>query len=1753
MEDTGQDGVSSPATPGAGKSKLDTLPKEDLIKFAKKQMMLIQKVKSRCSDLEKEVEELKSKPMTGGADDVVQALTDRLDAVLLEKAETHQQLVSMKKELAKTKEEFEVTAKKASELQHLEHSNNTLLGEIAALKSDLSQSQINHKEDVDTLKKELQDALMKQKEFTERLSQQEERDKHVTKLEKQHQRMYQDYEERISHLQKDLDSLTEEKDNGMAKLKDAQAASEQYFSEIQDLHAKILELKALHKEEVSNLMHELESSTNESEKDKSTLQEIINQYHERDKMLEEDNKLRKNNDISKEQNVATESEDNEVQKLKSAVKELDSQQSLLHDELTYTNNLKIGLEREVQHLKSEYFHEREELEFKINELQLAIEEYHSLIEKLKTELESTKEDYRQLSQQKTIDIQGMRDQHKKEMYELKQSILSRYEDEKLSFVHEIHILKEQCEKLHHEKEEAVNSYENLRETFVSLQAELQDSAGKISREFETMKNQQATDVHELQQKLRAAYKDKNDLLETVNQLHGKVDGLASKESECEELQVKITKLHENNEEHIASLHQKEELIKELQLKVNEDSHQNAEISVLHEEIQKLQEMYKSEQVAVEAMQREAENQAELNAQLKKTVEELTEKLQESVLPSHQSDTEDPQLQITWWQQKNEEVTANLHAKEQLLKDLHLKIEETTRRNTELSSSKEHANQELLDIKEMLKSEQMKALGYQQEAENHVTFIAHLEQKVEELTQKLSTTEQSLEEMKNLQQQIDSLHLDKQKTETDTRRWQDELSQLCEEKNVLANDFDRLRSEHSRCLSSTEELGDLRKKVQLISEEKDEVTRLLTSKELHIETFGQQLYILQDVLTIECTDQDFMALLENINKAVLQLKVEKENLISQKKETSAQLERLHDEYEMQCSDLRALLSDYSKEKVLLKEELEETLRDKEALQGDLLDMKHTLEKSKLDNHDLLSCIESLTADLNILQKEKHADVASSERAQEALMVKHKEGMEDVTDGEGLLSKSLDLEQKSLLADLQSKIENLEREAKEKDEKSNKIKAVAVKAKKELDANRKEVHSIKEELERVRAEKQQLTASMKDVVQGAESYQNLLVEYDKQVELLELEKEKVKSTEHQLEELSRQLRAATAEQEKMNSINEDITTCLETVQSSHKLLEAQILEIQKAKATLERDLEAERLIKEQKVKDQSCALKQIEELQTQLQKEKKLLQKVTQDFELVKKDAQKSTLMGMEIADYERLVKELNQKITIKSSQLEDLEQEVRVQKQKQEILHEEISSLQTTLEQQEERSTKMKQLLVKTKKELADSKQAESDLLIFQASLKGELEATQQYVEAYKIQVAELTSEKHKVQEQLRALTEQHNRAASTYHQKLLALQEEGTAAKAEQAAVTAEFESYKVRVHNVLKQQKNKSTSQAEQEAFQKEREHLQSMLDQVKSKLLEAQHTLQMNAAELQSLQAEHDMLLERHNKMLQETVTKEAELREKLCTLQSENMVLKTEQTQVVSQLSAQNEAQRNSFRDQVRHLQDDHRKTVETLQQQLSKVETQLFQAKSEAPITSPTGSQQPLRSSRERRPADLHILDLYSIAREEGEGMETTDNESVSSASTYVATFEQLLNSSESKTDADLSQWLPEVSKEELAEKLNTTSKSVDHLNGLLHETEATNAMLMEQITLLKNEIRRLERNQEREKSVANLEYLKNVLLQFIFLKAGSERQRLLPVIDTMLQLSPDEKGKLFAIAQGEEESAARPAGWASYLHSWSGLR
>lgn len=54
------------------------------------------------------------------------------------------------------------------------------------------------------------------------------------------------------------------------------------------------------------------------------------------------------------------------------------------------------------------------------------------------------------------------------------------------------------------------------------------------------------------------------------------------------------------------------------------------------------------------------------------------------------------------------------------------------------------------------------------------------------------------------------------------------------------------------------------------------------------------------------------------------------------------------------------------------------------------------------------------------------------------------------------------------------------------------------------------------------------------------------------------------------------------DQLRSANEDLLARVETLQHNAKLLEAQILDIQKAKAKADKELEAEKLLKEQKTK-------------------------------------------------------------------------------------------------------------------------------------------------------------------------------------------------------------------------------------------------------------------------------------------------------------------------------------------------------------------------------------------------------------------------------------------------------------------------------------------------------------------------------------------------------------------------------------------
>ncbi|XP_051762691.1 GRIP and coiled-coil domain-containing protein 2 isoform X4 [Ctenopharyngodon idella] len=1117
-------------------------------------------------------------------------------------------------------------------------------------------------------------------------------------------------------------------------------------------------------------------------------------------------------------------------------------------------------------------------------------------------------------------------------------------------------------------------------------------------------------------------------------------------------------------------------------------------------------------------------------------EEVVDKLQDrrSPLPEDESMITRKQVDlrdrtehfITQYKAMKEQTVASVQGLQEKLESI---FQERDRLLEHIRNAEDMSDQEVKMPFEDLRNKTEELLGNLQHKETlvlefeeslkFVTSESEREHKAE-LTQEnqlLSETMEKDERIKILEEELSALQSTQEECQDSIKLLQSQIVCLSEERNNLQRDMDASQ-EH-------------------LSEVQCHIAEILRQSFSETEVDGTS-----DVSTL-------------INRLLNKSQEEKALLTQQLDESVERLTAELESTRQSTEELQERIDELLREKHLLKASLDDVVLDTEGLQKDLSEMQAMNEKLRTENHSLLTQVADLSRSLEEKEPadETDAQVHEANGLQQVLADKDSliSQLKEEVGHLQMCKESSVSDENEKMKELSHEIEMLKKESKDKDERMNKIKAVAVKAKKELDNSKKEAVALREEVEQLKAERDRLSRSMKDIIHGAEDYKNLMVDYDKQTELLDQEREKLEQANKHNEDLTRRLQNALQQHELLSSEREDLTARIETLQSNVTQLESQILEMQKLKCGLERDLEAERLLREQKTKDHQSAVKEVEELQAQLSRHKHQLQETAQELEQLRKGAQQSSLMDMEMADYEKLVKELNHKLSERDRQMQEHEMHIQTQKEREQRLNEEIESLKLLLDQTEEKASRMKQLLVKTKKDLGDAKQKEAAQMISQASLRGELEAHQQQLEEYKIQCSELTAERHRLQEQLKLTIEQHQRTSSSQQLSLKALQDECAAVKADLAATVSEFDSYKVRVHNVLKQQKHKSSAHSEGDAFKHEREQMESVLEQLRSRLQETQQSLQSSTAELQQLQTEHDTLLERHNKILQESVSKEAELRERLLLLQSENVSLKSEHGQCAAHLSDQTEALRGSFREQMRHLQDEHCRTVETLQQQVSRLETQMFQLQKEPVSTGTVLLHQGRKSQTDRKPADAPPVDLQGD-REEGEGMETTETESLSSTGTPLPSLEQLLTSADLKHEPAV--WQMEPSKEELAVKLSSATRSVEHLSSLLHETEATNAVLTEQITLLKSEVRRLERNHEREKSVANLEYLKNVLLQFIFLRSGSERQALLPVIHTMLQLSPEEKSRLTAIAQGEEQSAvSRGSGWTSYLHSWSGIR
>jgi len=99
------------------------------------------------------------------------------------------------------------------------------------------------------------------------------------------------------------------------------------------------------------------------------------------------------------------------------------------------------------------------------------------------------------------------------------------------------------------------------------------------------------------------------------------------------------------------------------------------------------------------------------------------------------------------------------------------------------------------------------------------------------------------------------------------------------------------------------------------------------------------------------------------------------------------------------------------------------------------------------------------------------------------------------------------------------------------------------------------------------------------------------------------------------------------------------------------------------------------------------------------------------------------------------------------------------------------------------------------------------------------------------------------------------------------------------------------------------------------------------------------------------------------------------------------------------------------------------------------------------------------------------------------------------------------------------------------RAKAAEKRVAHLASLLSESETENGRLAQLAEVLKEEIRSYQRAEERKRHIDNLEYVKNVIFKFVTLPGNDEKLRLVPVLTTILKLSPAEVQQIQTSIQG----------------------
>lgn len=690
-----------------------------------------------------------------------------------------------------------------------------------------------------------------------------------------------------------------------------------------------------------------------------------------------------------------------------------------------------------------------------------------------------------------------------------------------------------------------------------------------------------------------------------------------------------------------------------------------------------------------------------------------------------------------------------------------------------------------------------------------------------------------------------------------------------------------------------------------------------------------------------------------------------------------------------------------------------------------------------------------------------------------------------------------------------------------------------------------------------------------------------EIDRLQDEIDNKKKELKEQGKQLCSAAEQLASVRSELATRQEENAILTRTVKNLEETISSQEDAAASLQGQVAALEKRLAAE--VEKQQVLEERR--KNVEE---KMEEEKQRASQYVKQLEEAKQEAKTKTLLDLEMRDYELTVEELNGQLTEKNLRITSLESEVEREKGRSSNLQEQLVHLITQEATERERAEEMKKLLLEQKTELAELHQIQEKESSARQLDRSTMEQLTQEVEKQKLMVAEISSEKTKYEDLLRHTKSTMERQIEILEEQVSHHKEEIQQLVAERDSLHTEFEGYKVRAASVLRQ-KNRP-SEINVEDLQSEKDQLQSECAAAQLKLQQLQSDFSAMKAENSFLQSEKEGMSKQLISLSEDLTRKEKFYQKKMSDLESKMEAEIKEHQSMISALSAQNETQKVTFKKQFESLRQTHSHEVEELITKLEEAEEKLWNQKNSvtgpAPALSaslspgaPAVLPQPVRSEVEHVPGAVPSgpthrrqpshgyeesrIDVSNMVREDGEGSEWVEpvQRSPSKVGSYSPPpLEQLISAPlppaaplPQDDQISITSAATDAANRELTRlevKISAAETRIAQVTSLLHESEAENAKLTQLSDALKEEIRRAARNEDREKHMENMEYMKNVILKFLLLGNGEERKHLVPVLKTVLQLSPQEASQLEHIATGEEGDAAARTGWGNYLHLWS---